>query len=71
MNEWDDLVDRHLFGELSESEIERLAELLDSNPGLRKDFVERASWETELAEVLRTGGDDEATKLSRSPPHPC
>lgn len=64
--EWEDLVDRHLFGELSESEMERLAELLDSVPALRKDFVERASWETELTEVLRTGGDDESRKFDSS-----
>ena len=36
---WESLVDRHLFGELSESEQERLAELLDSDTSLRKDFV--------------------------------
>lgn len=64
--EWEDLVDRHLFGELSESEMERLAELLDSNPSLRRDFVERASWETELAEALRTGGDDEPRRFDSS-----
>ena len=65
-SEWDDLVDRHLFGELSESEMERLAELLDSDPSLRKDFIQRASWETELAEVLRTGGNDESRKFDSS-----
>ncbi|MCR9292431.1 MAG: FecR domain-containing protein [bacterium] len=59
--EWDDLVQRHLNGELSESEMERLAELLDGDPSLRKDFVERASWETELAEILRTGGENESS----------
>ncbi|MEM7475112.1 MAG: FecR family protein [Planctomycetota bacterium] len=66
MNEWDDLVDRHLVGDLSESEMERLAELLDGDPSLRKDFVERSSWETELAGVLRTGGDDETGKFDSS-----
>jgi hypothetical protein len=66
MNDWDDLVDRHLFGELSESEMERLAEFLDSDPSLRKDFIQRASWETELAEVLRTGGNDESRKFDAS-----
>ncbi|MBL6706599.1 MAG: FecR domain-containing protein [Planctomycetaceae bacterium] len=64
--EWDDLVDRHLFGELSESEMEQLAELLDSDPSLRKDFIQRASWETELAEVLRTGGNDESRTFDAS-----
>ncbi|MDA1229516.1 MAG: FecR family protein [Planctomycetota bacterium] len=54
-DEWESLVDRHLFGELSESEQERLAELLDSDTSLRRDFVERTSWETELAELLRSG----------------
>ena len=66
MNDWDDLVDRHLFGELSESEMERLAEFLDSDPSLRKDFIQRASWETELAEVLRTGGNDESRTFDAS-----
>ncbi len=64
--EWEGLVDRHLFGELSESEMERLAELLDSDPSLRKDFVQQASWETELAEVLRTGDDDAARRFDSS-----
>lgn len=58
--EWDDSVQRYLNGELRESEMERLAERLDGDPRLRKDFVERASWESELAEVLRTGGENKS-----------
>ena len=30
-NDWEELIDRHLHGELDEAEKERLAELLDSN----------------------------------------
>ena len=51
--DWQDLVDRHLFGELNDAEVGRLAELLDSDQKLRKSFVERAVSDTELAEVLR------------------
>ncbi|MCP4003853.1 MAG: hypothetical protein GY725_06620, partial [bacterium] len=50
-----ELIDRHLRGELSESERERLAELLDSDAAARKDFVEQVQWDTRLAEVLREG----------------
>ena len=64
--ELQDLVDRHMFGELSDSDMERLAELLDSNPSVRKDFVERASWESELAEVLRAGCEDETRMFDSS-----
>ena len=73
-DEWESLVDRHLFGELSESEQERLAELLDSDTSLRKDFVERTSWETELAELIRNGksnsgrSDESFLNLSDSAP---
>ena len=52
-HDWQELIDRHLRGELSESEKERLAELLDSDAGARKDFVEQVQWDTRLAEVLR------------------
>lgn len=51
--DWQELIDRHLRGELSESEQERLAELLDSDAAARKDFVEQVQWDTRLAEVLR------------------
>ena len=30
-NDWEELIDRHLRGELNEAEKERLAELLDSD----------------------------------------
>ncbi|MHC4404997.1 MAG: FecR domain-containing protein [Planctomycetota bacterium] len=54
---WHELIDRHLRGELNESEKERLAELLDSDSSARKDFVEQVQWDTRLAEVLRESGD--------------
>ncbi|MEL6898452.1 MAG: FecR family protein, partial [Planctomycetota bacterium] len=66
MTEWDDLFDRHRSGELTESEMERLAELLDGDPRLRKDYVQRSAWETELAEVLRTGTDCESSNFDSS-----
>ena len=54
-SELNDLVDRHLHGELTESEKERLVELLDSDAAARKGFVEQAHWNTRLADVLRAG----------------
>ena len=57
--EWDELIDRHLRGELTESEKERLAEILDRDEAMREDFVRRAEWDTRLAEGLR-GQDAEA-----------
>ena len=56
-HDWHELIDRHLRGELNESEKERLAELLDSDAAARKDFVEQVQWDTRLAEVLRESGD--------------
>ena len=56
-NERHELIDRHLRGELSESEKERLAELLDSDSAARKDFVEQVQWDTRLSEVLRESRD--------------
>ena len=56
-NDWHELIDRHLRGELSESEKERLAELLDSDSSARKDFVEQVRWDTRFAEVLRESRD--------------
>lgn len=50
---WEELIDRHLRGELTESEKERLAELLDRDSSARRDFVEHAQWDTRLADVLR------------------
>jgi len=54
--DWHELIDRHLRGELSESEKERLAELLDGDSSARKEFVEQVQWDTRLAEVLRENG---------------
>ena len=48
-HDWQELIDRHLRGELSESEKERLAELLDSDAVARKDFVEQVQWDTRLS----------------------
>lgn len=52
-NDSEELIDRHLRGELDEAEKERLAELLDSNAAARQEFVEYAQWDTEFAEALR------------------
>ena len=51
-NNWEELIDRHLCGELDEAEKERLAELLDSDAAARREFVEHVQWDTELAEAL-------------------
>ncbi len=56
-NDWHELIDRHLRGELSESEKKRLAELLDSDSSARKSFVEQVQWDTRFAEVLRESRD--------------
>ena len=52
-NDWEELIDRHLRGELEESEKERLAELLDTNAAARQEFVEQVQWDTEFAEAVR------------------
>ncbi|MDP7305797.1 MAG: hypothetical protein QGG09_21980, partial [Pirellulaceae bacterium] len=52
-NDWEELIDRHLRGELEESEKERLTELLDTNAAARQEFVEQVQWDTEFAEALR------------------
>ena len=39
-NSWEELIDRHLRGELDDAEKERLAELLDSDDDARQQFVE-------------------------------
>ena len=66
-HDWQELIDRHLRGELSESEQERLAELLDSEPAARKDFVKQVQWDTRFAEVLREGrGGVRQTKSNAS-----
>jgi len=56
-SDWEELIDRHLRGELNESEKERLARLLDSDSSARKGFVEQVQWDTRLAEVLRESRD--------------
>lgn len=56
-SDWQELVDRHLRGELNESETERLAELLDSDTSARRDFVEQVQWDTRFADVLRESSD--------------
>ncbi len=50
---FEELIERHLRGELTEAEQEHLAERLDSDPGARREFVEQVQWDTRLAEVLR------------------
>ena len=52
-NDWEELIDRHLHGELDESGKERLAELLDTNAAARQQFVEQVHWDTEFAEAVR------------------
>ena len=52
-NDWEELIDRHLRGELDEAQKERLAELLDTDAAARHEFVEHVRWDTELAEALR------------------
>ena len=72
MNEppnWDELIDRHLRGELSESEKERLAERLDSDASAREDLVEQVRWDTRFAEVLREEGEAPAeTRFPKQKP---
>ena len=58
---WEELIDRHLRGELTELEKERLAELLDRDSSARRDFVEHAQWDTRLADVLRATVDNSAS----------
>lgn len=52
IREHDELFDRHLRGELSEAEMEQLAQLLDSDPAMREQFVEFALWDARIADVL-------------------
>jgi ferric-dicitrate binding protein FerR (iron transport regulator) len=61
-SEWEELVDRQLRGELSESEMERLAELLDSDSSARSDFVEQVEWETRVSEALRESPRPQASE---------
>ena len=59
---WGELIERHLRGELTESEMEQLAEHLDSDPEARQLFVEEALWDTRMAEVLRGVSPEELTE---------
>ena len=53
--ELEDLIDRHLHGELDERDQERLAEWLDTDPAARKLFIQHVHWDTQLAEAVREG----------------
>lgn len=48
-----ELFDRYLRGELAEPEMERLAELLDSDATARQAFYEQAEWDTAMTEALQ------------------
>jgi len=56
-SDWEELIDRHLRGELNESEKEHLAERLDSDAAARREFVEHVQWDTQFAEMLRERRD--------------
>ena len=56
---WREALERHLRDELTESEMERLAEWLVSDPASRQSFVEEALWDTRMAEAMRGCGVDE------------
>ena len=68
--DWHELIDRQLRGELSESEMERLAQMLDSDPTARRDFVEQAEWDTAMTQALRdddsVGAGDPPVKADRA-----
>lgn len=50
--EWEELIERHLRGELNDAEMERLAERLDSESAARKELVDQVLWDTRFAETL-------------------
>lgn len=66
---WEELIERHLRGELTEAEMEQLAEQLDSDPAARQLLVDEALWDTRMAEALRseqaTGSADESASALR------
>ena len=63
--DFDELIDRHLRGELNDAQREALARWLDSDREHGRHFVENAQWETRITEVLRASGDaDTADALS-------
>ena len=49
---------------LTEAERERLAELIDGDACLRKEFVERVQRDTAQVEAMRIGGDKPPDKKS-------
>ena len=57
-DDWNELIERHLHGELTESEMEQLAERLDSDAVARQAFVEETLWDTHMTEVLRGSRTD-------------
>ncbi len=61
-NEFEELIERHLRGELDEPEKEQLAALLDSDPDARRQFVEQVHWDTQFAETLRESAGDEISR---------
>ena len=65
-SDWEELIDRHLRGELNESGKERLAKLLDSDSSARRDFVEHAQWDTRFADVLRESCDSRGSLRERN-----
>ena len=60
---WEDLIERHLRDELTEPEMEQLAERLDSDPAARQLLVEEAVWDTRMADVLRGTSSDDSPDL--------
>lgn len=71
-SDWEELIDRHLRGELNEAEEQRLAELLDSDAAARQEFVEHVQWDTEVAKVLRESRQSlsDADSLAAMQPEP-
>ena len=61
-NEFEELIERHLRGELDEPEKEQLAALLDGDPDARRQFVEQVHWDTQFAETLRESAGDEISR---------
>lgn len=61
-DDWQELIERHLRGELTESEMEQLAVHLDSDPAARQALVEETLWDTRIAEALRDPKADETSE---------
>jgi len=62
-DELEDLLDRPLHGELNDEESGRLTECLDSDSAAGRRFVEKAQWDTLLADVIR---DDDTAGAQRT-----